>query len=98
MKYSLGLREIAESDIKVDCPFMPNAEDYPMYVEAFVADFNNLEIVDNAFEINNSVIIELVEGVTGEQLRQASISIQQVYWEKLRITGLDKITIQSIKE
>ncbi|MEZ9464886.1 MULTISPECIES: hypothetical protein [Vibrio] len=91
MKYRLGLREITESDIRVDCPFMPEPEDYPMYVEAFVADFNNLEIVDNAFEENNSVVIELAEGVTGEQLRQASISIHQNYWKKLRTTGFDKI-------
>lgn len=91
MKYRLGLREITEDDIKADCPFMPEPENYEMYVTAFADDFNLLEIVESAFIDNNSVIINLVEGVDIEQLRQASISIHKNYWVKLRTTGFEKL-------
>lgn len=91
MNYKLGLKEITESDIKADCPFMPDKEDYPMYVSAFVEDFNNMDIVESAYEKDNSVIIKLVDGADIEQLRQASISIHQHYWDKLRTTGFEPI-------
>ena len=91
MKYRLGLRQITEADIKADCPFLPEPEDYEIYVAAFADDFNQLEIVESAFADNNSVIIKLTEGADFEQLRQSSISIHQNYWDKLRTTGFEKI-------
>lgn len=91
MKYRLGLREITEADVNVEFPFMPEPEDYQMHVDAFGDDFNRLEIVESAVVDNNSVIINLAEGVDIEQLRQASISIHQNYWDKLRTTGLKVI-------
>ncbi|WP_215641280.1 hypothetical protein [Vibrio alginolyticus] len=85
MKYRLGLKEITEDDVNAQCPFMPEPEDYQMYVAAFADDFNQLDIE------NNSVIIKLAEGVDIEQLRQVSISIHQNYWDYLRTTGFEKI-------
>ncbi|MBE7216610.1 hypothetical protein MK852_21700 [Shewanella benthica] len=92
MNYRLGLREITESDIKADCPFMPKKEDFPMHVAAFVEDFNNLDIVGSATESNNIININLIDGTHVEQLRQASISIHQHYWDKLRTTGFKTVT------
>ncbi|WP_447469998.1 hypothetical protein [Vibrio harveyi] len=91
MKYRLGLREITVADVNAGCPFMPEPEDYQMHVAAFADDFNLLEIVESAVVENNSVIINLAEGVDIEQLRQAGISIHQNYWDKLRTTGFEKI-------
>ncbi|MGF1701447.1 hypothetical protein L4D09_14205 [Photobacterium makurazakiensis] len=91
MNFKLGLREITESDIKADCPFMPEKEDFPMYVAAFVEDIDNLDIVESAYESNNSVIIKLAGDADIEQLRQACISIHQHYWDKLRTTGFEPI-------
>ena len=91
MNYKLGLREITECDIQADCPFMPEKEDYPMHVAAFVEDIDNLDIVETAYESNNSVIINLVVNTDIEQLHQACISIHQHYWDKLRTTGFESI-------
>ncbi|SON49355.1 hypothetical protein [Vibrio tapetis] len=44
MNFKLGVREITESDIKADCPFMPEKEDFPMHVAAFVEDIDNMRI------------------------------------------------------
>jgi len=91
MNYQLGLREVIESDIKADCPFMPEREDYPIYVAAFVEDLNNLDIVESATESNNIISIIIIDGADIEQLRQASISIHQHYWDKLRTTGFKRV-------
>ncbi|EIC2574690.1 TPA: hypothetical protein ACX3EK_002627 [Vibrio parahaemolyticus] len=91
MKYRLGLKEITEDDVNAQCPFMPEPEDYQMYVAAFADDFNQLDIVESAVVENNSVIIKLAEGADIEQLRQVSISIHQNYWDYLRTTGFEKI-------
>lgn len=40
MNYKLGLREVSESDINAECPWMPEKEDYSMYVSAFIEDIN----------------------------------------------------------
>ncbi|EGR1094877.1 hypothetical protein EFU33_17595, partial [Vibrio cholerae] len=90
MKYRLGLREITEADIKADCPFMPDPEDYEVDVAAFADEFNQLEIVESAFVENNDLIIHLAKGGDIEQLRKAGISIHQNYWDKLRTTGFEK--------
>ncbi|MGX9416574.1 hypothetical protein ACWU4D_04385 [Vibrio sp. WJH972] len=92
MNYKLGLREITESDIRADCPFMPEKEDFPMYVASFVDDLNNLDIVESATEHNNIISINLNNGADIEQLRQVSISIHQKYWDKLRTTGFLSLT------
>jgi hypothetical protein len=91
MKYKLGLREITESDIKSDCPFMPEEEDFPMYVAAFVEGFNHLDIVESATETNNVINISLIDSTNIEQLRQASTSIHEHYWDKLRTTGFKPV-------
>lgn len=92
MIYKLGLREISDSDISAECPYMPEKEDYQMYVVAFIDDIKNLDIVESAHESNNSVIIKLVEHADFKQLHQAIIAILKKYWEQLRTTGLESIT------
>lgn len=92
MNYILGLKEITKSDIGVDCPFMPEREEFPMFVAAFVEDFNNLDIVESTTLNNNIINIKLINGTDIEQLRQASISILQNYWDKLRTTDFKSTT------
>ncbi len=62
------MREITEADIKADCPFMPDPEDYEVDVAAFADEFNQLEIVESAFVENNDLIIHLAKGGDIEQL------------------------------
>ena len=91
MNYKLGLREISESDLNAECPWMPEKENYPTYVLAFIEDINHLEIVENAYKLNSAVIIQLVDGATIEQLALESKPIHQHYWSKLRTTGFESI-------
>lgn len=91
MRYKLKLREITESDTGIECPFVPDPDDYQIYVRAFVHDLNEIDIVFRAHQDNNSVIIELINNSTCEQLRKSIITITQSYWEKLRVTQLEKI-------
>ncbi|GLP97125.1 hypothetical protein [Paraferrimonas sedimenticola] len=91
MNYKLGLREITESDINIECPFMPEKDDFPMHVAAFVEDIQHLEVVETAVEEGHSVLINLIEGATLEQLRKDCKSVLQAYWGKLRTTGFVSI-------
>ncbi|MUJ29737.1 hypothetical protein GNP73_17365 [Aliivibrio fischeri] len=91
MKYKLGLRPINESDIGIDCPFMPENENYDSYVSAFVEEINNLEIVKEAIESEGCAIIELENNVSLDVLRESLKSLHQSFWELLRTTGFESI-------
>lgn len=69
MKYELKMREIKESDLRVECPFLPEPEDYEIHLNALVEDINNLEAVLIADRIDSTIKIEVKKNVEPEELR-----------------------------
>ena len=59
MKYKLSTRKINESDLGVECPFMPEEGDYEMYFNALVEEIKNMDMTLNVSHSSDSIIIEI---------------------------------------
>ena len=68
MKYILSTREIKESDLSVERPFMPEEGDYEIYLKALIEDIQNLDIVLNASISHGSITIEIKDEETFQEL------------------------------
>jgi len=56
MNFKLKVRNLDENDLKTKCPFLPEDEDYSMYLISLVEDIKNLEEVESA-ELKDTLII-----------------------------------------
>jgi hypothetical protein len=73
MQYQLSIRKINESDLSVNRPFMPEDEDYEMYLSAFIEDVQNLECVTDLITNGNGngIVITIENESDFEQLHAA---------------------------
>lgn len=61
MKYIMTMRELGENDLRAECPFLNEKEQYEMYLDALVEDIFNLSVVSNASRVDNKIIIETTD-------------------------------------
>ena len=59
MQYKLAIRKIIESDLSVNRPFMPEDENYEMYLSALVEDIENIECVTELLQNGNDLVITI---------------------------------------
>ena len=71
MQYQLSIRKINESDLSVNRPFMPEDENYEMYLSAFIEDVQNLECVTEVITNANGLVITIENESDFEQLHAA---------------------------
>ncbi|WP_201590524.1 hypothetical protein [Psychrobacter sp. Pi2-51] len=84
MQYQLSIRKITESDLSVYRPFMPENENYEMYLSAFVEDINNLEFVSKLQQNGSDVIVTIENDSDFEQLDKAAKKLLSgSYYDKL---------------
>jgi hypothetical protein len=87
-KYKLLTREIIDSDIGAECPFMPEEGEYEIYLTALAEDINNLNVVLNSNIEGNSIVIELeVESDFEELHDQVKLILQSEISTKLKNLG-----------
>ncbi|MCD9485461.1 hypothetical protein GLP25_20075 [Photobacterium phosphoreum] len=68
MKYELQTRKIINSDIGINCPYMPKDGEYELCLIALLDDIKNLNVVLNATNIGSSVFIEIKEDADFQEL------------------------------
>ena len=85
MKYKLPIRKINESDIGADCPFMPEDDDFDMYLDALKEDIQNLDVVISLIQEDRNLIFE-IESELAFPLLHSSIKdlLANQYWTKLK--------------
>ncbi|MFS1437427.1 hypothetical protein [Shewanella sp. 10N.286.48.A6] len=71
MQYQLSIRKVNESDLSVNRPFMPEDEDYEMYLSAFIEDVQKLECVTELITNGNGLVIAIKNESDFEQLHTA---------------------------
>lgn len=93
MKYQLSIRKIKESDLSVNRPFMPDNENYEMYLSAFIEDIDNLEFVSKLQKNGNNLIITIKNDSDFEQLYEAVKKLLNgSYYDKLVVNkGFTKV-------
>ena len=50
MKYRLPIRKIELSELRADCPFMPEEDQFETYLTALEDDIRNLDVVISLFQ------------------------------------------------
>jgi hypothetical protein len=90
MPYKLKVRNITEFDVSVDCPFIPDQDEFEMYITAFKEDIATLEFVTNITQ-NGSFLIITLEEQSEAVLHQLNIEVRRliktIYSDKLRVEG-----------
>ena len=71
MKYQISFRKITESDLSVNRPFMPEDEDYEIYLSALIEDIQNLDCVTDLTKNGNNVVISVENDSGFESLHLA---------------------------
>jgi hypothetical protein len=71
MQYQLSIRKIIESDLSINRPFMPEDDDYDMYLSAFTDDIQNLDYVSGLNQNGNDLVIKIENESDFEQLHSA---------------------------
>ena len=71
MQYQISFRKITESDLSVNRPFMPEDEDYEMYLSALIEDIQNLDCVTALNQQGNIAVITVKNESDFELLRLA---------------------------
>ena len=87
MKYKLGVRRLGESDIGVECPVLPEPEDFQMYLNAFVEEINGLDVVVNAEPSGESIVIELESEADVPTLHRSVRDAYQNFSQYFATTG-----------
>ena len=68
MKYQLSIRKIKESDLSVNRPFMPENENYELYLLALAEDIKNLHYVSELIQSGNDLLVTIKSDSDFEQL------------------------------
>ncbi|MGY8871566.1 MAG: hypothetical protein ACKVJE_14100 [Pseudomonadales bacterium] len=93
MQYQLSIRKITELDINVNRPFLPEDEDYEMYLSAFIEDIENLDYVTELNQNGSCLLITIGSEAEFELLHSAVKKLlNKQFYDKLDVgSGLRKI-------
>jgi hypothetical protein len=71
MQYQLSIRKVTELDLSVNRPFMPEDEDYEMYLSALIEDIQNLDYVTELNQNGSNLVITIANELDFELLHSA---------------------------
>ncbi len=88
MKYRISFRELNESNINNQCPFLPEADEFGMYLQAITQDINGLAGVTDvsAHEVNNLIVT--TRDVDLQTLKAELKPLFQQYFQYLRSSAI----------
>jgi len=86
MEYKLQIRQINESDLNRTCPFIPEKEEYEMYVDALKEDIQALDVVVSIEQVSDFFVIQ-INSEKDFQILKSSVEqiLSKQYYDKLRI-------------
>lgn len=69
MKFEMKMRRIKESDIRAECPFLPDPDDYEMYLDSLVDDIKSLEFIRHVERVEDVISFKVKDGINEEVIR-----------------------------
>lgn len=70
MIFILKMRSVSESDLSSSTPFLPEEDDYDMYLRALCEDLAQIDEIIEVTQNNLSLYIETKEPIGEEELKQ----------------------------
>lgn len=70
MIYILKVRPVDEGDLSSSTPFLPEVDDYEMYVGALRDDLEKIDGIIGVVKNNSSLSIEIDESISEEELKK----------------------------
>jgi len=88
MKFILNVRKVEERDLNSRTPFLPDGEEYEMYLNAFHNELSGISIFSKVVRSGSSFEIETAQPTDEEKLRELLKPILQATVENLRFVSL----------
>lgn len=89
MNYRIHFREITHSDISIECPFMPDPEDYKIHFHAMTQDIEKIEgIIHVSTETDSAILIKTTNFSLSDLKAELKPTLQSHY-QFLRILEID---------
>lgn len=91
MKFILHVRKVDERDLNSGTPFLPDDEDYEMYLNAFQDDLAGIGLVSEIVRTGSIFQIETAQPINSDQLRDVLKPFLQATGANLRFVSLDEL-------
>ncbi len=88
MLYRVVFREITQEDLDRNCPFVPEAHVFEMYLEAVVHDASCLDGVTEVYRDGSHAIV-LTTDAALDVIKERFTPILQDHWAHLRMSSFD---------
>lgn len=88
MKFCLTVRPFEEKDICSDAPFMPNPDNFEMYLQAFIEDTQMVETVSGVSTDGKDLSFVIETQSSEQELLELMKPLFQRYWDKIRYVGI----------
>lgn len=88
MKFYLTVRPFEEKDICSDTPFMPNPDNFEMYLQAFIEDIQMVETVSGVSTDGKDLSFVIETQSSEQELLELMKPLFQRYWDKIRYVGI----------
>lgn len=88
MKFYLTVRPFEEKDISSDTPFMPNPDNFEMYLQAFIEDIQMVETVSGVSTDGENLSFVIETQSSKQELLELMKPLFQRYWDKIRYVGI----------
>jgi hypothetical protein len=88
MNFRLKVRPFEEKDICSDAPFMPNPDNFEMYLQAFIEDIQMLETVRSISRDGEGLSFVIETQSSEQELLELMKPLFQRYWDKIRYVGI----------
>ena len=88
MKFCLKVRPFEEKDICSKAPFMPNPDNFEMYLQAFIEDIQMVETVSGVSTDGENLSFVIETQSSKQELLELMKPLFQRYWDKIRYVGI----------
>ncbi len=91
MNYRVSFREILLSDINLQCPFMPEPEEYEIHFQAIAQDLASLEGVINISSEADRILFITTNSLSLKALKAGLKPILQNHYQYIRMSKIDSL-------
>lgn len=88
IKVCLTVRPFEEKDISSDTHFMPNPDNFEIYLQAFIEDIKMVETVSGISTDGEDLNFVIETQSSEQELLELMKPLFQRYWDKIRYVGI----------
>ena len=89
VKYRISFREIRRSDIKGECPFLPEADEFETHLHAITQDIIGLLGVTEVASHEKNILVVATQGVDLQTLKAEIKPFLQHHFQYFRISRIE---------